>query len=118
MIAASPSERPSTPQGLATNPRSLSPSRESLRLLLVEDSRPDRVLLMRLLRDTPFEATSVERLRDAIDRCRERDSIPDVILLDLSLPDAAGLEAVAGLRAQASVTSTRWRKLPCGGCLR
>ncbi|MCB9596599.1 MAG: response regulator [Sandaracinaceae bacterium] len=79
----------------------MSPSRESLRLLLVEDSRPDRVLLMRLLRDTPFEATSVERLRDAIDRCRERDSIPDVILLDLSLPDAAGLEAVAGLRAQA-----------------
>jgi signal transduction histidine kinase len=66
-----------------------------IRILLVEDNPGDA----RLIRETLHEATSirftleqVDRLSAARERCG-RDGI-DVVLLDLSLPDAQGIETV------------------------
>ena len=74
--------------------------RADVRLLLVEDNTGDAVLVREILRTAlagRFELVHVERLEDA---CRH---IADVgaacILLDLSLPDAQGLEAVTRMRA-------------------
>ncbi len=75
------------------------------RILLVEDSAGDARLLRELLRDaTSFrhELIHVERLADALARCDA--TATDVILLDLSLPDAHGLETVERMLATMPAT--------------
>jgi signal transduction histidine kinase len=73
----------------------------ALRILLVEDNPGDARLLREFLRDgtLPFELTHAERLTEARRALRERPV--DVILLDLSLPDASGMETVRGMLAAA-----------------
>lgn len=73
-----------------------------LRVLLVEDSAADAELLGWMLRDgdpAAFELTHVARLSEARAALAER--APDVVLLDLSLPDGHGLESLAAIRAAA-----------------
>ncbi len=73
-----------------------------VRVLLVEDD-PDDVWVMRNLLadrwDVPFDLVQVELLSGAIERCEE-DRF-DVILLDLNLPDGAGLATFFALQAHA-----------------
>ena len=70
-------------------------SDKPIRILLVEDN-PGDVTLMKVMlseeRDSPFVLESVPRLSAAIERCAS-DGI-DIILLDLTLPDAEGIDAV------------------------
>ena len=73
----------------------MSASTQPLLILLVEDNPGDARILRELLRDGPslaHEIVHVSRLEEA----RERLSMGgvDVVLLDLSLPDAHGLETV------------------------
>lgn len=73
-----------------------------VRVLLVEDNAGDARLLRELLRDAPsfrHELTHVERLAEA--QAAVQEELPDVVLLDLSLPDAAGLTTVARMLAAA-----------------
>jgi len=75
----------------------------AIRLLLVEDS-PAQTLLVReglasVWYVVPIEVQSVERLASAIERAAA--GRVDVVLLDLALPDAGGLEAIARFRAVA-----------------
>ena len=78
------------------------PVREAaVRLLVVEDS-PDDVELIRAKLDGvassgPFVIESVDRLSAAMRRLKSTD----VILLDLGLPDAHGLEGVIRLASEA-----------------
>lgn len=68
---------------------------ESIRILLVEDNPADARLLAEFLAEvenTQFELVRVERLGDALQRLGNERF--DVMLLDLSLPDAQGLETV------------------------
>lgn len=73
-----------------------------IRVLVVEDT-PDHQLLVReklsAVRVAHFELTFVERLDAALEKLAEGGI--DVVLLDLCLPDANGLEGVVGLRADA-----------------
>lgn len=64
------------------------------RILLVEDNPGDARLLRELLREVrlPFELTHVERLEHAVARYRAEGA--DIVLLDLTLPDTAGLQTV------------------------
>ena len=65
------------------------------RILLVEDNDGDARLIRELLREAasfPHELIHVDRLAEA--RSRHAAAAADVILLDLSLPDAHGLETV------------------------
>lgn len=69
-----------------------------LRILLVEDNPGDARLLRELLRESgslAFELTHVDRLSEARERLATERA--DVVLLDLSLPDAHGLESVRGM---------------------
>src|SRR5687767_8511501 len=77
------------------------PGRRPLRLLVVEDN-PDDVELIRLkllgvVGDGGFTIDAVSRLSEALRRTRSAD----VVLLDLGLPDASGLEAVTRLMGEA-----------------
>jgi signal transduction histidine kinase len=70
------------------------------RLLLVEDNPGDAYLVMEMLAAVPagdFDVCHVIRCAEAAQRAGD----VDIILLDLSLPDAQGLEAVTRLRAAA-----------------
>ena len=72
------------------------------RILLVEDNAGDARLLREMLNDqqsVEIELKHIGRLRD-LDPCL-RDNAVDVILLDLGLPDAQGLEAVRRTRLAA-----------------
>src|SRR5687768_16374166 len=69
-----------------------------LRILLDEDNPGHARLLRELLREAPSlrcALTHVERLADARSRMEEQGA--DVVLLDLSLPDAHGIESVTGM---------------------
>jgi len=73
---------------------------ENIRILLIEDNPGDARLLREGLRDSgaPFGFDVSERLSDALAALAEKTF--DVVLLDLSLPDAQGLEAFSKVVAQ------------------
>ena len=73
-----------------------------VRIVLVEDSPGDARLLRETLRDAGslrWELTHTERLSGALGAVEEHGA--DVVLLDLSLPDAHGLDTVARMLAAA-----------------
>ena len=73
-------------------------SEAPLRILLVEDNPGDARLLRELLRESgslKFDLAHVDRLSEARERLAVESA--DVVLLDLSLPDAHGLDSVRGM---------------------
>lgn len=76
-------------------------TRLPLRLLLVEDNAGDALLIQRMLLQTGSSSTveHVLRLRDALERLSKGRF--DIIVSDLSLPDARGLDAVKALHLAA-----------------
>lgn len=79
---------------------------DAIRLLLVEDNPGDAIILRETLRDVggegQFVLTHVMRLDEALQKLATQTF--DVILLDLSLPDAHGLETLSRANASASGT--------------
>lgn len=74
---------------------------EGIRVLLVEDNPGDARLFAELVKDTgagQWKLTQVGRLSHALDRLSREPF--DVVLLDLSLPDADGLETVIRAHAE------------------
>ncbi len=76
-------------------------SETSLKLLLVEDNSLDVRLLREILKRAPheFALTTVGYMSEA--ESHLATNAADIILLDLGLPDACGLEAVRRARAAA-----------------
>lgn len=76
-----------------------------MRILLIEDDRAYARLVEEALKEIPtvsFEVVHVDHLRNALARLREE--IFGIVLLDLSLPDASGLETFRAIAAQAPET--------------
>jgi two-component system, cell cycle sensor histidine kinase and response regulator CckA len=76
--------------------------KKPLRVLLVEDNPGDSDFIKEILEAAGgevFELTDVARLDEAA-RAAKRETF-DVVLLDLGLPDSAGLETLRGMRQQA-----------------
>jgi diguanylate cyclase (GGDEF)-like protein len=76
--------------------------KEALRVLSVEDNPGDAILVREMLRDASpdgFVLQNADRLSTAV-ACLLDDAV-DCVLLDLSLPDAEGLEALAQVRTVA-----------------
>jgi two-component system, cell cycle sensor histidine kinase and response regulator CckA len=75
---------------------------DGIRVLLVEDNPGDARLFTELVRDTgagQWKLVQVDRLSAALDRLRREPF--DVMLLDLSLPDAEGLETLIRAHTEA-----------------
>jgi CheY-like chemotaxis protein len=70
----------------------------SVRLLLIEDNPGDALIFREKIGASPLETSLVvaARLRDALDQLE--GGAFDLVLVDLSLPDAQGLEAVDRVR--------------------
>jgi CheY-like chemotaxis protein len=73
-----------------------------LRLLLVEDNPGDAVIFREKLGASPlaFDLVHVPRLRDGLEAL-EKDGPFDLLLVDLSLPDAQGIGVVRAVREAA-----------------
>ncbi len=72
----------------------------SARVLVVEDAPEYTQLIAAALRNVGFEVGSVSTLADA--RVRLRSLPPDVVVLDLTLPDGDGLDLCQEIRSQSS----------------
>ena len=71
------------------------------RVLIIEDNLPNRVLERDLLIQAGFEVDLAERLKAGIAAAlRNR---PDLIVLDVQLPDARGADGIDALRAEPSL---------------
>ncbi|MFJ4655139.1 PP2C family protein-serine/threonine phosphatase [Nocardia sp. NPDC088792] len=91
---------PNTPN--VPNPRNntVAPAHSAhANVLLIEDDPADALLVEAMIEDdTPgIRLTWVRSLAEATDKLRQQ--IPDCVLLDLDLPDAQGLDALARVRA-------------------
>ena len=77
-------------------------STETLSIVLVEDSAEYALLVSELLREGLGESLDV-RVRGSLDAAGPdlSSGVIDCVLLDLGLPDAHGLEALAGVRGMA-----------------
>lgn len=72
----------------------------SITVLLVEDNPGDARLLREMLRDPGYEVRAVQSCRAAEDFLG--DTPADIVLLDLGLPDADGIESLQAVRSTAS----------------
>ncbi len=68
------------------------------RVLVVEDHEPSRTLLRRLLGQSGLDVDVAATGREAIDRLD--GPLPDLILLDLMMPEMGGLEALRIIRSR------------------
>ena len=71
-----------------------------MRVLLVEDNDDDVLLIRESLSETKLEIHRAERLSTALEQLARGGF--DAVLLDLSLPDAWGLDTIGRLRHQAA----------------
>ncbi len=69
-----------------------------MRILLVEDDDYDAMQVRRVVKHTSLAESAIERAKDLAEaRALVSTSAFDVVLLDLNLPDASGLEAVRAM---------------------
>jgi CheY-like chemotaxis protein len=75
-----------------------------IRLLLVEDNPADARVVERHLRDAGLNDVTCDLVQTAADATQRLQTVEyDLVLLDLGLPDATGLEALRALRAVADL---------------
>jgi len=76
--------------------------RAKLKILLIEDNPGDARLIWEMLQDSgiAFEIVSSDRLSEGLENITKNE--PDVILLDLGLPDSQGIETFLRVNDQAS----------------
>ena len=67
------------------------------RILLAEDNRVNRLLVQKYLRDLPLQILCAEDGEQAVEMTRETG--PDLVLMDMSMPRMSGLEATRAIRA-------------------
>ncbi|MFI5275001.1 MAG: two-component system response regulator [Ktedonobacterales bacterium] len=70
------------------------------RILVVDDRETLLTLLRRVLEDEQYQVSVLQEGRDAVARIRE--SVPDLVILDLKLADASGSDILESLRAHES----------------
>jgi DNA-binding response OmpR family regulator len=73
-----------------------------MRVLLVEDNEDDAFFIRETLSETTLEIKCAERLSTALEQLAKESF--DAILLDLSLPDAHGLDTIGRVHSQALVS--------------
>jgi signal transduction histidine kinase/CheY-like chemotaxis protein len=73
------------------------------RLLLIDDDEASRYLLKSALGRTDFRVSEATGGRDGLRRVREDD--PDVVILDLSMPDLSGFEVLAAMKRDPATAS-------------
>jgi DNA-binding response OmpR family regulator len=95
---------PAQPEWMSHHPDARAADGNSVRVLIVEDNAGDLAILRRMLaavKPARFETVHVPRLSSALDALRQS---PDIVLLDLNLPDSQDLDTLRRLRKQDTAT--------------
>ena len=79
--------------------------KRTLRALVADDEIDDRVTIRRILVQTGFDVDEADNGRRALESLSR--SVPDLIVLDLMMPEMDGFELVAELRRHEA-----WRGIP------
>ena len=74
----------------------IEPQATAIKVLVVDDERPTRLLMEKELPRTGFAVTTAESGEAALELLREQDF--DVVLLDLKMPGIGGMEALRRIR--------------------
>ncbi len=74
-------------------------------ILLVEDTPANRALATKLLRAAGHDVMTAETAADGV--AQARDLLPDLVLMDLGLPDMGGREAMRKIRADPRTAGMR-----------
>jgi two-component system, cell cycle response regulator DivK len=76
-------------------------------VLYIEDNRENRMLVRRVLMasDADFTITEVDNAKQGIELAKAMSPQPDIILMDLSMPEMDGLTATRALRAISGLSS-------------
>jgi PAS domain S-box-containing protein len=78
---------------------------KNIRLLLVEDNPADARVVERHLRDAGLNHVTTDTVQTAGEAAQRLQTVEyDLVLLDLGLPDATGLQALRALKAVADLT--------------
>jgi PAS domain S-box-containing protein len=78
---------------------------QNIRLLLVEDNPADARVVERHLRDAGLNHVMTDTVQTAAEAIHRLQTVEyDLVLLDLGLPDASGLQALRALKAVADLT--------------
>jgi len=78
----------------------VSPDRDGAEILVIEDDRPTRLVLARELAAAGYRTVQAEDARSGLERFAARR--PDLVLLDLGLPDRDGLDVIRAIRREAA----------------
>jgi hypothetical protein len=70
-------------------------------LILADDNQTNRLLINKYLQSTPLDIIEATNGREAVDLCRTH--APDIILMDMSMPEVDGIEATRQIRADADI---------------
>jgi two-component system cell cycle response regulator DivK len=73
-------------------------------ILIVEDNDKNLKLVRDILRHQGYETLEAESGRDAVRVAVER--VPDLVLLDIQLPDIDGIQVLQSIRRQRSLDAT------------
>ncbi|MBA4160907.1 MAG: two-component system response regulator [Novosphingobium sp.] len=74
-------------------------------ILVAEDNPDNRNLLTRRLERQGWNVVTAEDGREAVDVCRSAK--PDLVLMDVAMPNMNGLEATRALRADPATAATK-----------
>lgn len=76
-----------------------------MKILVVDDSKPMRMIVLRTLRQSGVRASEVREASDGVEGLETVKSFgPDVILSDWNMPNMTGIEFLEALRASGNHT--------------